>query len=453
MKLFSLILALVLANSSHAAVIAVIDSGTDLSHQDLVNKKWFNPKEIDDAVDNDDNGYIDDVNGWNFADNNNKLIDKQYLGTFSSDVYKFFEVQTRMLKGEATSDDQAWMQAARQNQKLISELGTFGNFVHGTHVAGIVAKNADAAKVMVLKIIPTKSPIGGGKSDSASSFAFGQIMASNGNDGLIKTGLKLLAAQQAKSLTPIGTYVGKQKARIANCSFGTSTEAAKTVLKPILKIALKHEPTAEELETYAKFFVSEITNASKALVSPAPNTLFVIAAGNDGMDNDVYPTSPANIKVQNTITVAATLGYKKLASFSNYGASMVEVAAPGVGIQSSIPGNLYLTVSGTSQASPYVANVAGLAIDANPSLSNSDLKKILMDTADQKDFLKGKVISGGIVNVNRAVTAAKLAKSMQLSDAIKSARLQINDVDTGFMFESTGNEYEGYVLPMPSLFQ
>jgi subtilisin family serine protease len=155
------LIAFLLVSSAQATTIAIIDSGTDLNHKDLSAKKWFNPKDIDDAVDNDDNGFIDDVNGWNFADGNNRLFEKKYLGTFSQDVYTFFEVQTRILKGEATEADKEWMNAARANPKLIAELGTFGNFVHGSHVAGIAAKNADAAKLMILKLIPTKA-IGSG---------------------------------------------------------------------------------------------------------------------------------------------------------------------------------------------------------------------------------------------------------------------------------------------------
>jgi hypothetical protein len=191
--------------------------------------------------------------------------------------------------------------------------------------------------------------------------------------------LKLLASQQAKSLAPIGKYVAAGKARLANCSFGTSTAAAKSILGPILSKILKRDPTPEELQNYAIFFVGEVIQASKVLVDPAKKTLFVIAAGNDGMNNDEFPTSPANIKQDNTISVAATMGYDKLASFSNYGAKMVEVAAPGVGILSTVPGNQYVTVSGTSQAAPFVTNVAGMVLDTNPSLSNSDLKKILMN--------------------------------------------------------------------------
>jgi len=450
-KLLS-VLALMSSNA-HATVIAVIDSGTDLSHNDLKNKMWTNPIDIDDGVDNDDNGYIDDIHGWNFAENNNKLYDKSFLGTFSPDVYKFFEVQTRLLKGLGTDDDRAWMNAARGNSALIAELGTFGNFVHGTHVAGITAKNADKAQVMVLKIIPTKSPLPGHKKEFVDFYnGFAKKSLTSTSDSLIKMALKALASQQSKSLAPIGAYVGNEKARIANCSFGTSTAAVKSMIMPqLLKLVLRRDPTPEELDTYSIFFVTQVIEASKALVTPAPNTLFVIAAGNDGSNNDQLPTSPANIKLQNTISVAATLDYLKIASFSNYGTQMVDVAAPGVGIRSSIPGNQYLTVSGTSQASPYVANVAGLLVDTNPNLSNSDLKKILIETSDLKDFMKGKVAANGIVNTDRAITAAKLALTMQINDALQAARVQINDVPAGFGL-SENNKEEGFVLPLPSLF-
>ena len=69
-----------LAHPTYAATIAVIDSGTDLSHPELINKQWTNLNDPDDAIDNDDNGYVDDTHGWNFAENNNHLYDKKLVG-------------------------------------------------------------------------------------------------------------------------------------------------------------------------------------------------------------------------------------------------------------------------------------------------------------------------------------------------------------------------------------
>lgn len=435
-------------SSAHASVIAIIDSGTDLNHQELKNKKWVNTRDPDDAVDNDNNGYIDDVNGWNFAENNNQLFDKRLLGSFSPDAYRYFEIQTKMMTGEATEGEVSWLRMRLQDPKFLAELGVFGNFIHGTHVAGISAKLSEQAKIMGLKIIPTKAPTVGGGRESA---YFG-ISANGGvTDAIIKGGLRLLASQQGKQLESIGKYVAAKKARLANCSFGTSTAAAKKILGPILRGLLRREPTAQELEGYSIYFVNEVVKAAGTLVNPSKSTLFVIAAGNDGMNNDQFPTSPANIKQDNTITVAATNGYKKIANFSNYGARMVEVAAPGVGILSAIPGNQYVTVSGTSQAAPFVTGVAGMMLDLNPALSHSDVKRILMGTSDQKDFLRGVVMSGGIVNAGRAALAARLAKTLDVTRAIESARMQVTDVRSAY-YESDGMKSEGYVIPMPGLF-
>ncbi len=144
--------------SAHAVTIAVVDSGTDLNHPMLVNNQWTNLKDEDDAVDNDDNGYIDDTHGWNFAEQNEQLFDKRFLGTFSADVYKFFEVQARILRGTATPEDVAWMKAKRGDAAFIESLQTFGNFAHGSHVAGVAARDSSKAQIMPLKLIATKRP-------------------------------------------------------------------------------------------------------------------------------------------------------------------------------------------------------------------------------------------------------------------------------------------------------
>lgn len=433
--------------TAQASTIAVIDSGVDFLHKDLSSHVWKNPGEIArNSMDDDNNGYVDDVSGWNFAENNNLVIDYSYLNTFSGDVYKFFEIQTKMLKDAATEDELAWMKEKRNDQEFVAELQKFGNFVHGTHVAGISAKEAVKSQIMALKLIPTevKLPFGNFQKLFSDEGGVGPIA-----DIVIRGGISALIAEQGKLMATIGEYVKAGKADVANCSFGTGSEQAKQIVNALLMLALNREPTEEEAQPYLDFFMERTLTSAKKLIDASPNTMFVMAAGNDGTDNDVVPTSPANVKKTNTLTVAATNGLDKLASFSNYGAEMVDVAAPGVGIESSIPGNEMIMLSGTSQAAPYVTRAVASVLDTNPRLRTVDMRDIIMGTVDKKDWLEGKVKTGGIVNVKRAVAAAELSKVLPLYEAIEKSHGMIPDM----VAKRRGrvvDESNLFVMPLPS---
>ena len=140
------------------------------------------------------------------------------------------------------------------------------------------------------------------------------------------------------------------------------------------------------------------------------NKLFVFAAGNEGANNDVTPHFPSNFGYDNMIVVTATDKNDQLASFGNYGASKVDVAAPGVAILSTYPtakNTLYVEMKGTSMATPFVAGIAGLMLSVNPSLSPTQLKSLIMQNVDKASTLNGKVKSGGRVNAEKAVNAAR----------------------------------------------
>lgn len=453
--LFSLLSIAFASSSAHAVPIAIVDSGTDLNHPELVSNAWVNPNDEDDAVDEDDNGYIDDVNGWNFAENNNKLFDKRYLGTFSKDVYKFFDVQANMLRGKATPEEISWMKAKVASAEFIAELSIFGNFVHGTHVAGIAAAGSPNAKIMGIKLMATKAPKPFAKNPKVLSFIETASKTNGKGDAWKRKAVLMLidiiGKQQAVVFAPIATYVKLEGARVANCSFGTGYKQVKGMFGPLLnKIFGRTLPDAEMNEYIQAFIQANIDSSSDSFVNASPNTLFVIAAGNDGMNNDLFPASPANIKTGNAITVAATDGLSKLASFSNYGEKMVDIAAPGVAIRSAIPGGEYVHLSGTSQAAPHVANVAGQVLDANPTLTSSDVRRVLMDTVDLKPFLTGKVASGGIVNLERALVAAKYSTSQPLSLAITRAIGEIADQKDGVVSTSSAPVIDSFVQPLPA---
>lgn len=442
-----------------AAVIGVVDSGTDDRHPALSSQMWINAGEVaGDGQDNDGNTFADDVNGWNFAEGNNELIDRSFLEKpFSPEVYKFFAVQGRLLRGTATAEDKAWIEQIRQNQEVMTELQTFGNFMHGTHVSGITAKDVPTARVMGIKLLPTKQPgtifLGAAKSMRSHLEAAGLSSRNTRdfNEIIVKFALTQLAGQQGKSLAPIGKYLASEGAQVTNCSFGVSHKAIRPMIEQLVASFIK-DATPEQIDMFTAHFVTEVAKSMQTtFVSAAPNALFVIAAGNDGADNGVHGAAPANVRTDNAITVAATIDRAALASFSNYSSTLVDVAAPGVTISSAIPGAVqYLEVSGTSQASPYVARAAGMVLDMNPSLRPVDVRKVLMATVDAKPFLQGKVVSGGIVNPERAAAAANFSRSHSLDQAIALAKTQVLDLASELELDAwTIRDVNALIVPIP----
>ena len=133
--------------------------------------------------------------------------------------------------------------------------------------------------------------------------------------------------------------------------------------------------------------------------------LFVAASGNDSSNTDHVPQYPAGYKLGNLISVAALDRKDELASFSNYGAKSVHVAAPGANILSTWLGNEYEEHSGTSMATPMVSGVAALVLSKRPNLSVEELRSILLESVDKLPHLNGKVSTGGRISAAIAVGA------------------------------------------------
>lgn len=143
-------------------------------------------------------------------------------------------------------------------------------------------------------------------------------------------------------------------------------------------------------------------------IAQYPDTLYVVAAGNDSANADVSADAfPCAIPLANVICVGATDSTDKRAGFSNYGAASVDLFAPGVGIYSATIGSstAYRYMSGTSMATPHVAGAAALALAANPGASISFLRWSLLSSVDVKPALSGLAVTGGRLNANAAVSA------------------------------------------------
>jgi subtilisin family serine protease len=142
------------------------------------------------------------------------------------------------------------------------------------------------------------------------------------------------------------------------------------------------------------------------------NALFVCAAGNGDADqigdnNDVYPFYPASYNLDNIISVAALNNSGNLTSFSNYGQTSVDLAAPGSGILSTHLSNSYYYMDGTSMATPFVTGAAAILYSENPTINMGELKAYLLDGVKKIPSLSTKVSTAGILNVTGSYNLLK----------------------------------------------
>jgi len=288
---------------SRSVVVAVIDSGVDYTHPDLAANVWTNPREVaGDGIDNDANGFVDDVRGWDFANADADPMDDDGHGTHVS--------------------------------------GTIGAV--GNNAIGVTGVNWRVS-IMGLKFLDAEG--NGYTSDAVAAVKYATRMRRD-------FGANVVAI---------------------NASWGG--------------------------ETRSTALANAIAAAGRAGI------LFVTAAGNESSNNDRTPSYPANLSDDSVIAVAATNHSNRLAAFSNYGSTTVDLAAPGVGILSTVPGGGYASFSGTSMATPYVTGTVALMAAANPRATAVEIRSALLSTVTPVAALSGKVATGGLLDAAAAVRA------------------------------------------------
>jgi thermitase len=147
---------------------------------------------------------------------------------------------------------------------------------------------------------------------------------------------------------------------------------------------------------------SGYSSTERVAIATHPGTLYVVAAGNSGINVDSKPVYPCAYDLANVVCVGASDPNDQAASFSNYGATSVDVFAPGVAIFSTEHG-AYAFESGSSMASPHVAGEVALLRARNPGLTTAQLKSAILNTAEPKEGLAGKSLTGGRANALAAL--------------------------------------------------
>ncbi len=280
---------------SDSILVAVIDTGVNYNHEDLAANMWKNPGEVPaNGVDDDGNGFVDDVYGYDFANNDGDPIDDHDHGSHCAGT-----------------------------------IGGIGN--NGIGVAGVNWK----VKIMAVKCFTA---------------------AGTGNDADIARAIE---------------YAVKMGARVSNNSYGSSgfNQAVYDMI----------------------------------MMARDQGHVFCAAAGNSSGDNDAVPQYPASYDLDNIIAVAATDRNDGLAGFSCYGATTVDLGAPGVDIFSCLSSAGYGLMSGTSMATPHVTGAAALILAVDGALTYAEVKAQLLDNVDPIASLAGRCVTGGRLNLAAAL--------------------------------------------------
>ncbi|MBB1401293.1 S8 family serine peptidase [Pseudoalteromonas sp. SG45-1] len=301
-----------ISTGSRDVVVGVIDTGIDYSHSDLASNMWVNSSEIPgDGIDNDGNGFIDDVHGINAITDSGDPMDDEGHGTHVS--------------------------------------GTIG--ASGGNGIGVVGVNHEVS------LVGCKFLDAAGNGSTSDAIKCIDYMVSLKNSGV--------------------------NLRVLNNSWGGGG--------------------------YSQALADAIAS------SEAADLLFVAAAGNDTIDNDVNPHYPSNYENASVLSVASTDQTDGISWFSHYGLTSVDMGAPGSAILSTTPGESYASYSGTSMATPHVAGAAALVLSINPELSTQELKDLLMNSGDANAALQGVTVAGTRLNVNQALIDADPTPGFKIS--------------------------------------
>lgn len=362
-------------------VVADIDTGADYKHQDLYKNIWINQAEIPSSyksvlkdVDADgritfydlnsstDKPLMKDVNGNGYIDGGDLLASTSTGGWADG-------VNGKSNSADVYTDDIiGWDFAENDNNPYDDGSATAG---HGTHTAGIIGAVGNN---------------GVGISGVAQRVSLMLVRIFN------DSGTSASTSRIASAIR----YTADNGSRAANASWGGGGGY-----------------NGDSIYTAIQY-------------AGTKNEVFVTAAGNSGLNIDSSSNQffPAEYSLSNIIVVGADTSSGSRASYSNYGANQVDMVAPGSSILSTLPGNKYGTLSGTSMATPMVTGAVALMVSANSTLTASTIKSRLISGADESTALKDKSVSDGELNVNNAVHAwsgVNLASSSSSSSATTAA--------------------------------
>ena len=441
-------------------IVAVIDSGIDIDHEDLDGVIWTNKGEVaGNGKDDDNNGYVDDVHGWNFlGDTYDEQLEYVRLlasGNTSHPRYQEAKAELEKESGQALNNKNRYEQIYQQVKASDAAVAAHLKKENYTKEEVNAIKTTDENllnHISVIKqmygfgfetIADAKKELEGGieyfterlnfhfnkdfrgrktgdNPDDFSDNTYGNAnvkpMKKSENHGTHVTGIIAAERNNGKGVDGVANNVKIMAIR----AIPNGDEYDKDVA---LAIRYAVDNGAKVINTsFGKYYSPHSQWVRDAIAyAGEKDVLIVNAAGNEGIDLDKknnFPNDSYNNSAEvsdNFITVGALepkYGSGMIAGFSNYGKGNVDVFAPGAKIYSTVPENDYDTMGGTSMAAPAVAGVAALIRSLYPNLTAAQVKQILMDSGLP---VRTKVVVGGDANDVRPFT--DLTKSGKMVNA------------------------------------
>lgn len=445
---------------SKTVIVAIIDSGVDEEHEDLKDVMWVNADEIaGNGVDDDKNGYVDDIHGWNFIGGaNGENINKDTYEL--TRVYKYLKDKKRNKKEEARyqkikEEFDAEVKNAEESLQQFTlitgvltslEEGLKGKPATGENIKAMKPKDDKtkmAQQVFISSFLPQLEAIGQTEQDTidlqeikdgykgaldhyTNSLEYGYNADFNPRnivgDNYMKSNEKYygnndVTGPDAQHGTHVAGIVGATR---------DNNLGMKGVANDVRLMSVRAVPNGDERDkdvanaiyyavnngakvvnmSFGKGYAFDKKRVDKAVrYAEKKGVLLIHAAGNSALNTDIEANYPNRYKnddeskgYSNWIEVGALSwksGADAPATFSNYGKKNVDLFAPGVDIYATIPGSKYEALSGTSMAAPVTAGVAALVWSYYPELTVKELKKILLESTIKKKDYVNLPGSGG----------------------------------------------------------
>ena len=382
--------------------------------------------------------------GWNFVSQSEVLFHEKNFEGFSCECQTYLLHQERIVSGQPTAISMQIVQDLSRSVMASKELQRYMRVIHGTHLAGIllhenqtspsvsvvaaplIRPDADRAVTLIQGIgrardrqSPPEPQSAEGSSLSPLEEVFRRTPLNQRQQ--LEQILLSIARERLAFLDTAIAYLRNQGVQIVLATPEVRLGDARNLVST-LNTTLHSELNPEEIHSTAEHFLMTLKSLGLSVLARYPQVLFIVSAGNDLRSMRSCLSFPLSLWAPNSVIVTATRQNRRLATFAATHPDRTDLAAPGVGITSSSPGDSQISLSGTAQAAAVVARTAAKALGLNPKLSPSELKQLLIETGDDKDFLRAQTRTGKLLNEARAQLAA--AQSVEIGLETASAVAQ-----------------------------